>query len=79
MVCNPFISLFVLGQTVLQVLEALFEEKYWTLSGSMQRTLLRLTSTAKDIGKQHIMYNKCLDALSIHNMKQLSVSNTLDM
>ncbi|CAI8040674.1 F-box only protein 25 [Geodia barretti] len=38
--CYPFIC---------KVIERLYEDRYWTLSGSMQTTLLRLTSAAKDI------------------------------
>ena len=37
---------------LLQVVGTLFEKYYWTLNGSMQTTLLRLTDTAKDIGEQ---------------------------
>jgi F-box protein 25/32 len=45
--CYPFIC---------QVVGILFEVHYWTLSGSMQTALLRLTDTAKDIAiesRQH--------------------------
>ena len=35
-----------------QVVERVFVDHYCTLSGSMQLTLLRLTTIAKDIGMQ---------------------------
>ena len=41
---------------VMQVVGILFEVHYWTLSGSMQTALLRLTDTAKDIGNSLFIY-----------------------
>jgi hypothetical protein len=37
---------------IVQVIKLLLENYYWTLSGSTQTALLRITDTAKDIGQQ---------------------------
>lgn len=45
----------------MQVVMFLFENKFWSLSGSMQSTLLRIAQLAKDIGKITCMKYICHD------------------
>ena len=50
-----------------QVVSTLFVNDYWTLSGTMQTTLLKMVVRAKDIGK-HVEHQLCNIVLLVHSV-----------